>query len=143
MKNQYYKLPLDFSRILQKKDLPECNLEESVAQHIQLLITTVLGENKDDPQYGCRIWDSDFDIRASNNEVKEHVEISVKNAIVRYEHRITQIRVAAMVSQEELDGVSAKKVKKKIRVTITGTLARNKTPFHYSSFFYVSPLSYD
>lgn len=143
MKNQYYKLPLDFSRILQKKDLPDCNLEESVAQHIQLLITTVLGENKDDPQYGCRIWESDFDIRASNNEVKEQVEQSVKSAISRYEQRLSQIRVVAVVSQEELNGATAKKVKKKIRVTITGTLTRNKTPFQYSSFFYVSPLSYD
>jgi len=143
MKNQYYKLPLDFSRVLQKKDLPECNLEDSVAQHIQLLITTVLGENKDDPQYGCKLWDSDFDIRASNNEVKEQVELAVKASIIRYEQRLTQIRVAAVVSQEELTGISARKVKKKIKVTITGTLVRNKTPFQYSSFFYVSPLSYD
>ncbi|HJT73488.1 MAG TPA: GPW/gp25 family protein, partial [Chitinophaga sp.] len=84
MKQSYYKLPLNFSRILQKQDLPECSLEESVQQHIHLLITTVLGENKDDPQYGCQLWDSDFDIRATNNEVKEQVERSVRNAITRY-----------------------------------------------------------
>jgi phage baseplate assembly protein W len=143
MKQQYYKLPLDFSRILQKQDLPDCNLEESVAQHIQLLITTVLGENKDDPQYGCQLWDSDFDIKASNNEVKEQVELSIRASIHRYEKRLTQTRVVAQISQEELTGISAKKVKKKIRVTVTGVLARNKTDFHYSSFFYVSPLSYD
>ncbi|WP_072361731.1 GPW/gp25 family protein [Chitinophaga sancti] len=143
MKQQYYKLPMDFSRILQKQDLPDVNLEESVGQHIQLLITTVLGENKDDPQYGCQLWDSDFDIRASNNEVKEQVELSIRASINRYEKRLTQTRVVAQISQEELMGVSAKKVKKKIRVTVTGVLARNKTEFHYSSFFYVSPLSYD
>ena len=143
MKNQYYKLPLDFSRVLQKKDLPECNLEESVAQHIQLLITTVMGENKDDPQYGNQLWDSDFDIRASNNEVKEHVELSVKAAIIRYEKRLAQIRVMAVVSQEEFPSATSRKVKKKIKVTVSGILARNKTPFIYNSFFYVSPLSYD
>jgi phage baseplate assembly protein W len=143
MKQQYYKLPMDFSRILQKHDLPDVNLEESVAQHIQLLITTVLGENKDDPQYGCQLWDSDFDIRASNNEVKEQVELSIRASINKYEKRLTQTRVVAQISQEELMGISAKKVKKKIRVTVTGVLARNKTDFHYSSFFYVSPLSYD
>ncbi|RFM36624.1 GPW/gp25 family protein [Chitinophaga silvisoli] len=143
MKQQYYKLPMDFSRILQKQDLPDVNLEESVGQHIQLLITTVLGENKDDPQYGCQLWDSDFDIRASNNEVKEQVELSIRASINRYEKRLTQTRVVAQISQEELMGISAKKVKKKIKVTVTGVLARNKTEFHYSSFFYVSPLSYD
>lgn len=143
MKQQYYKLPMDFSRILQKQDLPDVNLEESVGQHIQLLITTVLGENKDDPQYGCQLWDNDFDIRASNNEVKEQVELSIRASINRYEKRLTQTRVVAQISQEELMGVSAKKVKKKIKVTVTGVLARNKTEFHYSSFFYVSPLSYD
>jgi phage baseplate assembly protein W len=143
MKNQYYKLPLDFSRVLQKKDLPECNLEDSVAQHIQLLITTVLGENKDDPQYGNQLWDSDFDIRASNNEVKEQVELSVKAAIIRYEKRLSQIRVVATVSQEEFPSATSRKVKKKIKVTVSGILTRNKTPFIYNSFFYVSPLSYD
>jgi phage baseplate assembly protein W len=141
--NQYYKLPLDFSRMLQKEDLPDCNLEESVSQHIQLLITTVLGENKDDPNYGCQLWDSDFDIRASNNEVKEQVELSIKASINRYEKRLSQIRVIAMVSQEEFPSETARKVKKKIKVTVTGVLARNKTPFNYNSFFYVSPLSYD
>jgi phage baseplate assembly protein W len=143
MKNQYYKLPLDFSRMLQKKDLAEVNLEDSVAQHIQLLITTVLGENKDDAQYGNQLWDSDFDIRASNNEVKEQVELSIKSSIIRYEKRLSQIRVMAMVTQEEFPSATSRKVKKKIKVTITGILARNKTPFVYNTFFYVSPLSYD
>ncbi|MVT11660.1 GPW/gp25 family protein [Chitinophaga tropicalis] len=143
MKQSYYKLPLNFSRILQKQDLPECSLEESVQQHIHLLITTVLGENKDDPQYGCQLWDSDFDIRATNNEVKEQVERSVRNAITRYEKRLSQIRVSAMVSQEEVSGISAKKIKKKIRVTVNGILLRNNSAFNYNTFFFVSPLSYD
>ena len=143
MKQSYYKLPLNFSRILQKQDLPECSLEESVQQHIHLLITTVLGENKDDPQYGCQLWDSDFDIRATNNEVKEQVERSVRNAITRYENRLAQIRVSAMVSQEEVSGISAKKINKKIRVTVNGILLRNNSAFSYNTFFFVSPLSYD
>lgn len=129
--------------MLQKQDLPECSLEESVQQHIHLLITTVLGENKDDPQYGCQLWDSDFDIRATNNEVKEQVERSVRNAITRYEKRLSQIRVSAMVSQEEVSGISAKKIKKKIRVTVNGILLRNNSAFSYNTFFFVSPLSYD
>lgn len=143
MKGQYYKLPLDLSRILQKKDLPQCGLEESVARHIQLLITTVLGENKDDPEYGCRLWENDFDIRASNNEVKEQVENAVKAAITHYEKRLVQIRVVAAVSQEELAIPAGRKVKKKIKVIISGILAKNNNPFHYSSYFYISPLSYD
>jgi phage baseplate assembly protein W len=143
MKQQYYKLPLDLSRVLQKQDLPEVNLEESVGQHIQLLITTVLGENKDDPDYGCQLWDNDFDIKASNNEVKEKVEQSIRTSINRYEKRLIQTRVAATISQEEMTNTGTKKVKKKIRVTVTGVLAKNKTDFQYTSYFYVSPLSYD
>ncbi|WP_143310219.1 GPW/gp25 family protein [Chitinophaga vietnamensis] len=143
MKGKYYKLPMDFSQILQKKDMQTITLEESVAQHIHLLITTVLGENKDDPQYGCQWWDSDFDIKASNNEVKEQVENAVKSSILRYEKRLTQIRIVAAVNQEELSLMPSKKIKKKIRVTVTGTLAKNNNPFQYSSYFYISPLSYD
>lgn len=143
MKGKYYKLPMDFSQLLQKKDIPAVNLEESVAQHIHLLITTVLGENKDDPQYGCQWWDSDFDIKASNNEVKEQVETAVKTAVLRYERRLAQIRVVAAVNQEELMMAPARKMKKKIRVTVSGTLAKNNNPFQYTSYFYISPLSYD
>jgi phage baseplate assembly protein W len=143
MKGQYYKLPLDLSRILQKKDMPVCNLEESVGQHIHLLITTVLGENKDDPDYGCQLWDADFDIKATNNEIKEQVENAIRLAIMKYEKRLVQIRVTAFVSQEELAMLSGKKIKKKIKVSVNGTLAKNNNPFHYSSYFFVSPLSFD
>lgn len=141
MKGRYYKLPLDFSRILKKQDIPVCTLEESVAQHIQLLITTILGENKDDPEYGCLLWDADFDIRASNNEVREQVENSVRNAILRYEKRLTRTRVMAAVNQEELTDTPGRKMKKKIRVTVEGVLAKNNNPFQYSCHFFVSPLS--
>lgn len=143
MKGQYYQLPLDLSRILQKKDMPVCNLEESVGQHIHLLITTVLGENKDDPDYGCQLWDTDFDIKATNNEIKEQVENAIRLAIIKYEKRLVQVRVTAFVSQEELAMISGKKIKKKIKVSVNGTLAKNNNPFHYSSYFFVSPLSFD
>src|ERR1044072_2270552 len=143
MKGQYYQLPLDLSRILQKKDMPVCNLEESVGQHIHLLITTVLGENKDDPDYGCQLWDTDFDIKATNNEIKEQVENAIRLAIIKYEKRLVQIRVTAFMSQEELAMMSGKKIKKKIKVSVNGTLAKNNNPFHYSSYFFVSPLSFD
>jgi len=143
MKGQYYQLPLDLSRILQKKDMPVCNLEESVGQHIHLLITTVLGENKDDPDYGCQLWDTDFDIKATNNEIKEQVENAIRLAIIKYEKRLVRTRVTAFVSQEELAMMSGKKIKKKIKVSVNGTLAKNNNPFHYSSYFFVSPLSFD
>lgn len=143
MKGRYYKLPMDFSQVLLKKDINTCSLEESVSQHIHLLITTVLGENKDDAQYGCQWWDSDFDIKASNNEVKEQIERAVKTSIVRYETRLVQIRVVASVSQEEVPAKPARKMKKKIRVTVTGMLAKNNNPFQYNSYFFISPLSYD
>ncbi|CAL1517090.1 hypothetical protein MMC2321_00821 [Chitinophaga sp. MM2321] len=134
---------MDFSQILQKKDMAAVTLEESVSQHIHLLITTVLGENKDDPDYGCEWWDRDFDIKASNNEVKEQIETAVKLAVTRYEKRLGQIRVVAAVNQEELMLAPVHKMKKKIRVTISGTLTKNNNSFQYSSYFYISPLSYD
>ncbi|HEY0607993.1 MAG TPA: GPW/gp25 family protein, partial [Chitinophaga sp.] len=112
-------------------------------QHIHLLITTVLGENKDDPDYGCQLWDTDFDIKATNNEIKEQVENAIRLAIIKYEKRLVQVRVTAFVSQEELTMASGKKIKKKIKVSVTGTLAKNNNPFHYSSYFFVSPLSFD
>ncbi len=65
-----------------EKDMPAISLEDSIAQHIHLLITTVLGEKQRMmPNMAAEWWDSDFDIKASNNEVKEQIENAVKASI--------------------------------------------------------------
>ncbi|MCW3463839.1 GPW/gp25 family protein [Chitinophaga nivalis] len=144
MQGKYYALPIRFAALLQQKELPGLSPEAAIAQHLHLLITTVPGENKADPHYGCQWWEHDFDIKAADHTIKEQIETAVCNAIKHYEKRLSQLTVTAEVQEEEVFSATAGyKMKKKIRLTITGAIVMNNHPFQYSSSFYISPLSYD
>ena len=117
MKGIYYKLPIDFEGLIKKQDLAKIALEDSISQSIYTLMTTSLGECKFDETYGCELWDSDFDLLKSDNELKVFVAQSLKKSIAQHEKRIT--------TQD-------------IEVTITET----NRPYTFKNSFFVSPLSY-
>lgn len=71
MKPEYYSLPLSLDKVLQKQDLPRCSLQQSVYHHLHLILTTSFGEMGNDANYGCSIWEDDFDNRTSNNKIRE------------------------------------------------------------------------
>ena len=48
MANNYFKLPLALDKVLNKEELPKCDLEKSIHQHIDLLLATYFGEYKYD-----------------------------------------------------------------------------------------------
>ena len=71
MKGAFYKLPIDFNVILQKKELEKTSIEHSIAQQIILLATSTFGECKFDETFGSKIWEIDFDLLMNENNLKE------------------------------------------------------------------------
>ncbi|MCK9155225.1 MAG: GPW/gp25 family protein [Paludibacteraceae bacterium] len=62
MERLYYKIPLDFSALLDNHGkIEKCSELESVDQHIELLIMTYPGEHSFDRKYGTDIWEMDFE----------------------------------------------------------------------------------
>ena len=57
----YYTLPIKFGELCKKKDLKSCSIKESISQHLYLIITTSFGECLYDEEFGCSIWDNDYD----------------------------------------------------------------------------------
>jgi phage baseplate assembly protein W len=143
MKNHFYKLPLSLAGIMQKKDHLTCTLEQSIAQHLHLIITTAFGELPVDEKYGCCIWEYDFDNITSSHKIKEFIRESLSEAIVRYERRLDNVRVELEIGQEEqASQKSGFRVKKKITITITGWLHATNEKFIYEDSIFTGPLSY-
>src|SRR5690606_41961826 len=132
MKQNYYTLPLSFAGIMQKKDHPTCTLQQSVAQHLHLTITTAFGELPSDENFGCSIWEHDFDNITSAHKIKEFIRESLQSSIGHYEKRLANVRVELLISQEELmHSRQGSRVKKKITITIIGSLQSTNERFVY------------
>ncbi|MDR0834403.1 MAG: GPW/gp25 family protein [Candidatus Symbiothrix sp.] len=66
MADKFYKLPLRFDTMPEDSDtlmvdFPVCNELESIDQNIGLILTTCPGEHKFNGEFGCGIWEMDFE----------------------------------------------------------------------------------
>lgn len=126
-----------------RQELLKCSLQQSVKQHLHLLFTTSFGEFQGDTDFGCGIWDHDFDNVTSAYKLKEMIRQSLVEAIHEHEKRLRQVRVELTLVQEEL--VASKttvSVKKRIDITVTAVFQSTNEKFHFLDSFFVGPLSY-
>ena len=70
MKGTYYKTPIDFKALIEKRDLAKTTLESSVDQQLFLLATTAWGECKFDEGFGTGFWEAGFDMLKSDATLK-------------------------------------------------------------------------
>ena len=142
MKGIYYKLPIDFGGLMKKQDLAKIALEDSISQSIYTLITTTFGECKFDETDGCELWDTDFDLLKSDDELKVFVAKSLKNSIIQHEKRIFLQDIEIKISEQNLGEINKKRIKKKVLVSVRAIVLETNRPFVYDFSFFVSPLSY-
>jgi hypothetical protein len=143
MQLEFYSLPMAVENIMRRQELPRCSLQQSVMQHLHLLLTTSFGEFPADEVFGCGVWDNDFDIVTSAHKLKEMIHLSLMSSIADQEKRLGNVRVEIVLKQEEIPASqSGRRVKKKIDITITGILKLTNERFAYRDSFFVGPLSY-
>ena len=143
MKPQYFSLPLCLDLVTQKQDIARCSLQQSVKEHIHLILTTAFGEMSNDAGYGCWIWENDFDNLTSANKIREMIKQSLLHSVKQYEPRLHHVKVDILIKQEELPArVNGRRVKKMLDVTVSGQLAATKESIAYNDRFFTGPLSY-
>ncbi len=143
MQLEYYSLPLALERVMRQQEHPKSSLQQSVMHHLHLLLTTAFGEFPGDEHFGCGIWDHDFDNVTSAHKLKELIRQSLLKGIQEQEKRLGNVRVELTIVQEELaEGVSARRVKKRISITISGVLQLTNEQLVFRDSFFVGPLSY-
>ncbi|MEQ9440327.1 MAG: GPW/gp25 family protein [Cyclobacteriaceae bacterium] len=140
----YYQLPLQFSNLIGKKRHGLCTLEDSIRQHIHLIIKTHYHEYRFDPNYGCYIWDKDFDNIQSVSKWKDELEDLVLQSLNAYEKRLMNIHVTIKVDEPEtIDPRTNQIIRHQKRITIQtlGTIKKTNQPLQHTEFMFFSPLS--
>jgi phage baseplate assembly protein W len=143
MSSDYYSLPLRPDKLMKGELHGKCNLQASINQYIRLIVTTAFGEMQQDEQFGCEIWDSDFDNLVSNNKIREKIKNSVYHSVTGYEKRLQSIKVDVFIKEEELpNNINGRQVKKRLDIQLTAVNKLTNEPFIFRDSFYTGPLSY-
>ncbi len=129
---------------MSKQRHPVCNLEDSVEQQIHLILKTHFTEYRYDGQFGCYVWDKDFDNILSVSRWKDELEDLVFKSLLNYEKRLKQIKVLIEVDEPVLfDPKTNKQInyKKRIIIKISGIIKMINQPFSHTEYMFFSPLS--
>ncbi|MEP7170601.1 MAG: GPW/gp25 family protein [Bacteroidota bacterium] len=143
---KYYTQPLNFSLLMQGKEHPGCSLKDSIAQRIHLILITNLGEFRSDKEFGNKMWDHDFEIIPNINAWKDSMAKSVREAIIKFEQRLLNIKVTLDLTEEEFtnkEQQSLKRIKKKVDIKIQANIKKTNEQFYFQELLYVSPLWID
>ena len=142
MKGTYYKTPIDFKALMEKRDLAKTTLETSIDQQLLLLATTAWGECKFDEGFGIGFWEVDFDMLKSDANLKLLVKESLKEAIQRYEKRLFVQEVEVEVTNQNLSTLEKTRTKKKVMIYVKGFIKETNNPYEYRTHLFIAPLSY-
>ncbi|KAF2517745.1 GPW/gp25 family protein [Flavobacterium foetidum] len=143
MKGAFYKLPIDFSAVIQKKELERTSIEHSIAQQIILLATTTFGECKFDETFGSKIWEIDFDLLMNENTLKETISKTMKQSLLLHERRIelNELEIVLTENKYFVDNIS--RSKKRVDIVIGAKIKSTNRNFDFRGYFFVGPLSYN
>lgn len=137
----YLKLPLDLPSALEG-DLERCSYEESIAQHIMLLVVSRYGEMESRDDYGSMIWNLEYNQAVFNKDWEEDVRKSLAATIAKYEHRLKDISVDVyLTAAEEEVRNKYPNARRRVQITVNGLLISNDKPFYFNTYLYISPLS--
>jgi phage baseplate assembly protein W len=142
MKDLYYKIPFDFKRLTAGEDAKKVTIEESLAQFISLIISTIFGEYKYDEEFGTIIWDTDFNQLANPNQLKDQIKESVFEKVRKYEPRLIVTDVALGVVEDTLSYEKSIRVKKRLDIIVYGIIKQTNQPYYYKSSYYLAPFSF-
>jgi hypothetical protein len=138
--NSFYTLPLRLDKIVNRKSVPMCSLQESIAQNIYLLITTGFKELRFDPSYGCRIWEQDFEIMA-NIKWKDTLSLSLEETIKAHEKRLKDVKVKIEIEEYKFLSKENTRIKKKLKIRADGFTVKTNEKFEFMEQIFIAPFS--
>lgn len=147
MKPTYYKLPISISRFFTEGNhrLVQCSEADSIDNFIGLLLRTCPGEHAFDPQFGCRIWELDFENVFSRSKWEDRFTQYIRDAILKNEKRIKDVNVRIKVRdvfKEEayMDSVT---IRKCVDIFVDATIISTNDRRRFAHRIYLGPLSSD
>jgi phage baseplate assembly protein W len=142
-----YKLPIDFSRLFESdiRNLTTQNEKDSIRQNLELILTTSPGEHKFNPQFGCKIWNLDFERVESRGIWEENFIKFILDAVKQYETRICDVEVSVVFADAKREDLLMKAVfiKTKANIRIKSRLKEGGERFSFSYSLFLGPLNPD
>jgi phage baseplate assembly protein W len=141
MQSSFYQLPLRLDEIIRKKRHAVCHLKHSIAQNLHLIISTYRGESAFSDEFGCSLWDEEFNIQL-NLRWKETLIELLKQTIAKFEKRlqVQEVKVA-MEELHEWAGKENLRVRRCLNIEIKGIIVKTNELFHFRGMIYISPLA--
>ncbi len=138
----YYNLPLNPHNLFNNQQ-GKANLGDSICQHLMLIICTPLGKLPSSPNFGCKIWDLQFELIASAHQWENAVASSLEEVIAEFEPRLKEASVKVILSEVEIDYSFRKfpDVKKKAKIFVNGKMSESGEAFGFQTEVFVSPIS--
>lgn len=137
----FYKLPLRLDQVIRKNRLTACPLKHSIAQNLHLLISTYRGESAYSDEFGCSLWDEEFNIQLNFNWKETLIE-SLKQAVGRFEKRLQLLDVKVLMQeQNELLKEGNLRIRKCLHIEIRGLIKKTNEPFNFRDIIFISPLA--
>jgi len=146
MESQNYKIPFNPSSLMiSNGQIETCDMAESIAQNIMLLIVTKKGENRYDENYGNDVWNVEFDNGVTPSMWENLFVTSLQRQIAEYEPRIVNAVVQAHINYVEhsYETRCFSEVKKKVKVGINAKMEATGERFNFSTELFLSPMSID
>ncbi|WP_130736593.1 GPW/gp25 family protein [Flavobacterium sp. J27] len=142
MKDLYYKIPFDYKKLSNGNDAAKVTIEESLAQFISVIISTIFGEYKYDDGFGTVIWETDFNLLANPNKLKDMIRESVHEKVNQYEKRLKVTEVTLGVNENTLSYETNIRVKKRLDIIVYGVIKKTNQPYYFKSSYYLAPFSF-
>lgn len=142
---RYYKLPIRFDSVFNEEteNMGTCSEVNSIDQYIELLLTTCPGEHKFNKNFGCRIWDMDFERVVSRSKWKDDFTICILEAVQLFEKRLKDVTVQINIKDVTREDYTLQTtaIKKEVMVYIDSHLVSNNEPCKFQYALYLGPLS--
>lgn len=113
---------------------PTCPLGTSVAQFLHLMLHTRPGELRSSPNFGCAIWDIEFDNEVFLAQWELTLARSLRTAIEEHDARLCNVQVRVEFDPpDSIDTLPQFAVRHQANITITGVLQLTGENFRYAT----------
>jgi phage baseplate assembly protein W len=143
MSENFYNKPFRFKSVFSGVGLQPTDLGKSISNHLELIIFTRFGEHRFHNDFGCEIWDLDFELIVSESIWEEKFRKSLLKSITDYEFRIYNTEVEVRITEVENVYPLRKitEIKKKVDISVRALIKTTGEKYFFNTALFLSPLS--
>ena len=99
------------------------------------------GSARYDEDFGCLLWEMDFQLVFSINQWKDRMKKSLLSTLDKYESRLQDITISLDVIDEVVSVQGGNRMRRKLTIEIRGKLRSTGLPYTFWQPIFLNPLS--